>query len=178
MADTRSEIREVKRDPDKFKAVLHYVVEQTSSKHNVGETVLHKLLYFIDFDYYEIFEESLMGEAYIKNHHGPTSKNLKKVGEELMKEGKITIQTGTRTGYPKKKYMALEPANTSCLSPQKLAHIDGVLAELSDMNAQQIEAYSHGDVPWEVAKDRATLNYELVFYRDDEYAKKEFEDEL
>lgn len=38
---------------DKFKEVLLYVLGKVGSKPNVGETVLCKLLYFIDFDYYE-----------------------------------------------------------------------------------------------------------------------------
>jgi len=31
-------------------------------------TVLYKILYFIDFDYYEKYEEQLMGALYIKNN--------------------------------------------------------------------------------------------------------------
>ena len=37
----------------KFKEVLLYILEKVGSKSNVGMTVLYKLLYFIDFDYYE-----------------------------------------------------------------------------------------------------------------------------
>ena len=52
----------------KFKEVLLYILEKVGSKPNVGMTVLYKLLYFIDFDYYEKFEEQLLGATYIKNH--------------------------------------------------------------------------------------------------------------
>ena len=40
-------------------------------------TVLYKLLYFIDFDYYEKFEEQLVGATYIKNHLDPLLLSLK-----------------------------------------------------------------------------------------------------
>jgi len=36
----------------KFKEVLLYVLNKIGSKPNVGETVIYKLLYFIDFDFY------------------------------------------------------------------------------------------------------------------------------
>ena len=36
----------------KFKEVLLYVLEKVGNKPNVGMTVLYKLLYFIDFDFY------------------------------------------------------------------------------------------------------------------------------
>ena len=42
-----------------------------------GETVLNKLLYFIDFDYYEKFEENLM-EQPISRTIGPTPVGLKR----------------------------------------------------------------------------------------------------
>lgn len=71
---------------DTFKQVLLYVLNEVGSKSNVGETVLHKLLYFIDFDYYEKFEETLMGATYIKNHHGPTSVELSTIMKKCRKK--------------------------------------------------------------------------------------------
>ena len=63
----------------KFKEVLLYILSKVGSKPNVGETVLYKLLYFIDFDYYEKFEEQFIGATYIKNHYGPTPIEFKKI---------------------------------------------------------------------------------------------------
>ena len=47
---------------DKFKNVLLYILERCAGKSNVGETVLYKLLYFSDFNYYELYEEQLKSE--------------------------------------------------------------------------------------------------------------------
>ena len=55
---------------DKFKQVLHYVIHKTGSIENVGKTVLFKILYFTDFNYYEMFEEKLTGESYRKIPRG------------------------------------------------------------------------------------------------------------
>ena len=52
-------------------------------------TVLYKLLYFIDFDYYEKFEDQLVGATYIKNHFGPTPVEFKKIVDSLQ-ESKVT----------------------------------------------------------------------------------------
>ncbi len=51
--------------------------------------MLHKLLYFIDFDYYEKFEENLMGATYIKNYHGPTSVELGSIINEMQEQGEL-----------------------------------------------------------------------------------------
>lgn len=59
------------------------------AKPNVGETVLHKLLYFIDFDYYEKYEENLMGLTYIKNYYGPTSVEFSAVVKDMQEKGEV-----------------------------------------------------------------------------------------
>ena len=38
---------------EKFKEVLLYILNKVGSKPNIGETVIYKLLYFVDFDFYE-----------------------------------------------------------------------------------------------------------------------------
>src|SRR5665811_2454349 len=54
-----------------FKNVLLYILERCAGKPNVGETVLYKLLYFSDFNYYELYEEHLSGARYRKLPYGP-----------------------------------------------------------------------------------------------------------
>ena len=51
---------------EKFKEVFLYILKKVGSKPNIGQTVLYKLLYFIDFNYYEKYEEQLIGATYIK----------------------------------------------------------------------------------------------------------------
>ena len=53
----------------KFKEVLLYILEKIGARANIGEAVICKLLYFIDFDYYEKHEEQLIGATYIKNNY-------------------------------------------------------------------------------------------------------------
>ena len=55
---------------NKLKNVLLYILERCAGKPNVGETVLYKLLYFSDFNYYELYEEHLTGAKYRKLPYG------------------------------------------------------------------------------------------------------------
>ena len=55
---------------EKFKQVLLYVLQKVGTKPNFDQTVLCHLLYFIDFDYYELYEAQLMGLKYIKSSLG------------------------------------------------------------------------------------------------------------
>ena len=58
-------------DKDKFKNVLHFIIYKCGFRNTVGRTVLHKLLYFSDFNYYELNEESITNESYRKLERGP-----------------------------------------------------------------------------------------------------------
>lgn len=172
------QIRVTREDLEKFKQVLLYVLCEVGGKPNVGETVLHKLLYFIDFDYYEKFEESLMGAAYIKNTHGPTSVVFSKIVERMAEEGKVIKVDADYFGKPQKRYIALNPPDLSALSAREVKHIDDVLARLSDKSAREIADYSHGDIPWRIAKSNEEISYEAVFYRDEKYSVRDYEDDL
>jgi len=98
------QIRITEKNLDKFKQVLLYVLNKVGGKPNIGETVLHKLLYFIDFDYYEKFEENLMGATYIKNHHGPTSVELGEILKEMQRQGELEAVKSQYFKYLQKKY--------------------------------------------------------------------------
>ena len=50
-------------DVDKTKEVVLYILDKVGT---VEESVLFNLLYFIDFDFYEKYEEHLMGMSYVK----------------------------------------------------------------------------------------------------------------
>jgi transcriptional regulator with XRE-family HTH domain len=172
------QIRVTEKNLDKFKQVLLYVLNKVGGKPNVGETVLHKLLYFIDFDYYEKFEENLMGATYIKNHHGPTSIELGAIMTEMQEQGELEAVKSQYFKYLQKKYLPRKRPNLDILSAREIEHIDDVLARLSDKNAAEIENYSHEDIPWKSAQDGKPLSYESVFYRDERYSVRNYDDEI
>jgi len=60
----------------KLKNVLLCILERCAGKPNVGETVLFKLLYFSDFNSYELYEEHLTGANYRKLPFGPVPQKL------------------------------------------------------------------------------------------------------
>lgn len=152
---------------DKFKEVLLYVLEKIGAKPHVGETVIYKLLYFIDFDYYERFEEQLIGAAYIRNHHGPTPVAFQKIVEEMKQNKEIEVVKSKYFEYDQRKYLPIKPADISILSAREIKHIDEVIERLGNMNASDLSAYSHEDVPWLITEVNHQIDYESVFYRTD-----------
>lgn len=174
---TKMRISVPQKKLDKFKEVLLYILNKVGSKPNVGESVIYKLLYFIDFNYYEKYEEQLMGATYIKNNFGPTPKEFIKIVEQMEKEKKLIRVEDKYFQYPQRKYLPLEKADLSKLNEDERNMIDYVLLGLSDMNAARISEYSHKDVPWLTTEDGDIISYESVFYRTPEYSVRKYDEE-
>ena len=159
---------------EKFKEVLLYILNKVGSKPNIGETVIYKLLYFIDFDFYEKYEEQLIGATYKKNNYGPTPVEFKKiVGQMTDKE--IDRVKSSYFNFPQTKYLPLRKPDLTKLRASEIEVVDSVLNKLSDMNAIQISEYSHHDVPWLTTEDGEIIEYESVFYRTPPYSVREYD---
>ena len=159
---------------EKFEEVLLYILNKVGSKPNIGETVIYKLLYFIDFDFYEKYEEQLMGAAYIKNHYGPTPVEFEKIVEKMTGKEIVKVK-GSYFDFPQTKYLPLRKPDLTKLKASEVEVIDNVLNKLSDMNAKQISDYSHNDVPWLTTEDETIIEYESVFYRTAPYSVREYD---
>lgn len=171
-------IRVEKERPDVFRQVILYVLDRVEGKPNVGEAVLHQLFYFIDFDYYEKFEENLMGETYIKNGYGPTSVNLTRILRCMEEEGAIQKTEQVYHNYNQNRYLTTGRFSTDLLRTRDVEHIDQVLARYSDMSVADLSEYSRNDIPWKSTRDGKPIPYETVFYRDDRYSVSELDDAL
>jgi len=165
------------KNVQKFREVLLYILNKVGAKSNVGETVLYKLLYFIDFDFYEKYEEQLIGATYKKNTYGPIPIEFESIVNEMIADKEIEKVKSEYFQREQKKYLPLRETCFDLLSAKELKLIDEVLNRLADKNAAQISEYSHGDIPWKVTEDMDVIDYETVFYRTPEYSVRSSEDE-
>ncbi|ODS41187.1 hypothetical protein BEH94_09630 [Candidatus Altiarchaeales archaeon WOR_SM1_SCG] len=164
----------------KFESVLLYILKRCGSYPQVGKTVIYKLLYFSDFNYYELYEKHLTGEIYRKIDRGPAPCNLEKIADEMIEENKlqkIEISLDGKKQIKQIKYLPLIDPDLSVLNAREIKVINDVISEISPMNASQISAYSHGDMPWKATGDKEIIDYELVFYRDPVYSVREYEND-
>ena len=163
------------KNVEKFKNALLYITQKIGALPNVGQTVIYKILYFCDFDYYEKFEEQLIGATYIKNHFGPTPREFSAVVKEMIKEGKIEEVTTKFFDKDQKKYMPVVSPDLSVFTGRELQHIDEEIARLGHKTAKELSDFSHLDVPWistEIGKD---IPYEAVFYRTKETSVRNYD---
>jgi len=173
---SRMRISVPQKNLQKFTEVLIYILNRVGAKPNIGETVIYKLLYFIDFDYYERYEEQLIGATYLKNKFGPTPLEFRAIVDKMMAKGEIIEIKDKYFEYPRRKYLPLRKPDLGIMKGNEVEVIDDVLDRLSDMNARQISDYSHNDVPWLTTEEGKTIEYEAVFYRTPAYSVREYDD--
>lgn len=158
----------------KFKNLILYILERCAGKANMGETVLYRLLYFSDFNYYELYEEHLSGASYKKWARGPVPCDINMILHDMEQEGMIQSFCVDYFGYKQNRYMPLVNCDKRVFNGAEIDVIDKVIDQLSDMSASQISQYSHGDMPWKASNDRQVIDYELVFYREFPYSVRNY----
>ena len=144
------------------------------NRNTVGRTVLHKLLYFSDFNYYKEFNQSITNESYMKKERGPVPIHFEMAIEELVEESKISL--GKRRlpcGKIMNRYFSLKGPEID-LKNEELTIVNKVIKELSHLNGKQIGEYSLSDYPVKKTENDEIIEYGLVLSRESKSKNKVF----
>lgn len=163
---------------NKFKNVLLYILERCAGKPSVGETVLYKLLYFSDFNYYELYEEHLTGAKYRKLPYGPVPQKLDTIITQMIEKKQLQRIKSEYHGYPQTRYMPLQKADLTQLKASEKEVLDKVIGQMSDWSAAAVSKYSHKDMPWLATKEGEEIDYELAFYREPPFSVRNYGNEI
>src|SRR5688572_2530983 len=163
---------------EKFKNVLLYILERCAGKPNVGETVIYKLLYFADFNYYELYEEHLTGAKYRKLPFGPVPQKLDVIVNQMTEKNQLQRIKTDYHGYPQTRYIPLIKPDLTLLKASEKEVIDKVIGQYSDWSAAAISNYSHKDMPWLASKEGEEIDYELAFYREAPFSVRNYGNEI
>lgn len=166
-----------KLNVDKFKQILLYILEKCAGKPNVGETVLYKLLYFSEFNYYEIYEEHMIGATFKKLPFGPVPQKLDAILNKMEEKGELKMIKTRYFELTQKRYIPLVKPDLTLLKASEKETIDQVVNQLSDFSAKAISDYSHKDMPWKATKDGDIIDYELAFYREPPFSARVYDND-
>jgi hypothetical protein len=118
----------------------------------------------------------MTGESYRKIERGPAPCHFEEVVSSLQDEDKIELMTRNVGGFEQHKYMSGCKPNVSLLSGTEINFINDTISRYSSMNASQISAFSHSDIPYKATDEKDIISYELVFYRDPIFSVREYND--
>ena len=141
-----------------------YILFRSMNKPNLGKTVLCTVMYFIDFNFYELYGDYLTKETYIKSRRGIKPKHFRKITEELIAKRKLFMRKEpyyNRTIH--RYYLTIIPSLK--FKSKELGVINSCIETLTDNNASTITQYAWQDKPLMNAKLGEEIDYNDVFLR-------------
>ncbi|WP_296872561.1 type II toxin-antitoxin system antitoxin SocA domain-containing protein [uncultured Methanobrevibacter sp.] len=154
---------------EKYIDLILYILSQCHQKPNFGKTVLCSILYFIDFNYYELYGELLTNETYIKSKRGIRPAHFREISEELISKNYLYFRKEpyyNRTIY--RYYLIIIP--NLKFNQNELEIIHNAISKLSNENATTITKYAKKDSPINAAEFGEPIDFRYVFSRGDEYS--------
>jgi hypothetical protein len=146
-----------------------YILSQCSHKDNFGKTVLCSIMYFIDFNYYELYGKLLTNETYIKSKRGIRPKHFRQVSGELIASRQLFFRKEPYYNRIIYKYYPLIIPDAK-FKPDELEIIHSSIRKLSNSNANTIMKYAIRDPPITIANLGEEIDFRYVFSRDREYS--------
>ena len=161
-------------DKKKFKNVLHYLIFKCSKQSGVEKAVFDKLLYFSDFNFFELYETPLTNESYRKLPRGPVPVHFDLAIDELICDGKICVKKECISlGRIKSFYCSLKSPMVNLDSTESDVLVD-VIDELGQMNSTELADYACNDMPFKACEENELIDYAFVFYRDFPFEKSQY----
>jgi len=150
---------------DKFAHMVHYFIWRGEGVPTLGKTVLCKLCYFSDFDFYELNERSITGRQYSKLPQGPMPYFFDDVITELIRNGCIDAGS-VKDVYKQYRYRPLKEPDMSIFDEDEIEMMRWEFDRLGKKTAAEVSELSHKDIPWIIADNKGIISYEAVFFRD------------
>ncbi len=138
-----------------------------------GKKKLAKLLYFVDFDFYEKYEKAITGDVYKALPMGPFPTVLEQITNEMSKKKLLTINSvKEREGYlSTETYSSVSRPDVSLFSSDEIKMLDRVVTKYGHLNGKQLEELSHSEAPYIATKLKEKIPYELSFYRGTDFTE-------
>lgn len=155
---------------EQTKNIVLYILSKTSNLPNVGKTVLYKILYFCEFDRYELYHDRLMGIDFVKLPRWPVPASFDNLIHRLEKEQAVISINAHYNWYLQQRYIINQTIDDHIIPTNKKQFINNIIGTIGQMNAKEVSHYSHGDIPRKATKDMECIDITLALHRQYPYS--------
>lgn len=169
-----------------LKDLILYIAKNFKSKESLWKTMLNKLLYFSDFNYYEWTWSLISWSVYKKLPYWPVPENIDSILQQMVADGEIAIKKEKVHNYYVQKIIVVDDminvdlfvktdeynsqTRENYTPYEDLPHskniVDTVLQKYENWTAHDISEISHDDTPYKVVKKYGEIiKPQHVFYR-------------
>ena len=132
----------------------------------LGKLKLMKLLYYLDFDFFEKYGRSITGDEYLRFENGPVPRMGEKILKEMSgKEIKISKRKVAQ-GYNDQQHIeALIDFDVNVFEKEELIMLEEIASKWEKFTGAEMKNASHGEAPWIATKPNDIIDYNLALYR-------------
>ncbi|MFA5000780.1 MAG: Panacea domain-containing protein [Candidatus Paceibacterota bacterium] len=154
-----------KIDNKKYKNVILYFADRIQNG-TLGKLKMMKLLYYLDFDFFEKHGRSITGDEYLRFENGPVPRMAEKLLKEMNgQEIKITAKKVGVGLNDQQHIQALRAYDLNVFSREELVMLEEVADKWEKFSGSEMKSATHGEAPWIATKPNEVIDYNLVYYR-------------
>jgi len=155
----------VKINQKKYKNAVLFFAKKIQNG-TLGKLKMMKLLYYLDFDFFEKYGRSVTGDEYLRFENGPVPRMAEKILKEMGgKNIKITHRK-MGNGYKDQAHIeALTDFDIATFTKEELIMLEEVASKWEKFTGAEMKSATHGEAPWIATKSNGVIDYNLAYYR-------------
>jgi uncharacterized phage-associated protein len=132
----------------------------------LGKLKLMKLLYFLDFDFFEKYGKSVTGDEYLRFERGPVPRMAEKILKGMNGKEIQIICRKMPKGYNNQQHIEpLAEFNSAEFSKEEILMLEEIAGKWEKFTGTEMKNASHGEAPWVATKPDGIIDYNLSYYR-------------
>jgi uncharacterized phage-associated protein len=155
----------VKINEKKYKNVILFFAGKIKNG-TLGKLKMMKLLYFLDFDYFEKYGKSITNDQYLRFDNGPIPRMAEKILKEMNGRDIKIIRKKIGFGYNDQQHIeSLKNFDIDLFSKEELLMMEEVANKWEKLSGVEMKNASHGEAPWIATPRNEVIDYNLAYYR-------------
>lgn len=155
----------VKINEKKYRNAILFFAKKIQNG-TLGKLKMMKLLYYLDFDFFEKYGRSVTGDEYLRFDNGPVPRMAEKILKEMKdKEIKITTHKVAEGYNDQQRIEATEDFDLNVFDKEELVMLEEVADKWEKFTGTEMKTASHGEAPWISTKPNDVIDYNLAYYR-------------
>ena len=165
-------VKKFKIDEKKYKNAILFFANKIRNG-TLGKLKLMKLLYYLDFDFFEKYGRSVTGDEYLRFERGPIPRMAEKTLKQMQgKEIKI-VNRKMPKGYNDQQHIEpLVEFDPNVFSREEILMLEEIASKWEKFTGTEMKNATHGEAPWIATKPDDVIDYNLTYYRN-KYAEME-----
>jgi uncharacterized phage-associated protein len=132
----------------------------------LGKLKMMKLLYYLDFDFFEKYGTSVTHDEYLRFENGPVPRMAEKILKEMNGTDIRITKRKIKEGLNDQQHIeACTDFDINVFTKEELLMLEEVASKWEKFTGSEMKMATHGEAPWISTKPNEVIDYNLAYYR-------------